>query len=270
MQLSHFFKDTKSALPIGRADFFLILSPFLEAQELEEQTQNAAFIQNKNSTSTFTTPYAAPIITHCVNTLSSFSALGVIDLQNDYKAKDAKELFAMGMDFAKAYELKGNYLLLSINAKLSISLESNLEKILSLKDTTKRFEQLCHKEDAIELFCAGFLMQASRRFHVVLCDGVNALKILLLADFLREDVLMRIKDSNITLLTQSAHEASSSLSYTPNILIFNAIYEKENVRFEMNYGAHAALAYAKSNDVDAIRLFQEMEYTFYSHYKASL
>ena len=268
MQLANILKDEESSLPEGKADFLLILSPFLE--EDEEQLQNATFIQNRPSTATFSALLSPAIITRSVSTLCPFSVLSTIDIKNDYKAKDAKELFGMGMDFAKAYELKGNYLLLNINATPSKSPQTNLEKILSLQDTTKRFEKLSPIDDAIELFCAGFLMEASRRFHVVLSDGVMALKILLLAYFLREDVLMRIKNSNITLLAQSAHEAVSSLSYTPNILYFHDVFEEISAHAQMNYGAHVALLYAKKNTIDERKLFQEMEYTFYSNYEDSL
>ena len=169
---------------------------------------------------------------------------------------DAKDVFAKGMKYGRSYELKGNYLILGestpsgtttaassalalgydcendfsssfLNVPTNIKSET-INKALSLiNDDMSNFEKLSLVSDNMLIFCAGFLLEASKRFHVVLAGGTQMASCLLIADKLREDVLMRIQHENITLATTQwvakdehsdiAH-LLSLLSYTPHAL----------------------------------------------------
>ncbi len=220
---------------------------------------------------------------------------------------DAKEVFAKGMAFGKSYELKGNYLILGestpsgtttamasalalgyaceddfsssfLNVPNDIKKET-LDAALSLIDADmSNFEKLGLVSDNMLLFCAGFLLEASRRFHVVLAGGTQMAACLLIADKLREDVLMQLKSDNITLATTAwvAKDAHSNikhileqLSYKPHAIYTELSFAKAEIPVLKMYdegeakegvGAGAALAYANANKrtnkelVDAVEL----------------
>ncbi|MBN2782151.1 MAG: nicotinate-nucleotide--dimethylbenzimidazole phosphoribosyltransferase [Campylobacterales bacterium] len=218
---------------------------------------------------------------------------------------DARGVFAKGMEFGKRYELKGSYLILGestpsgtttaaasalalgydcgddfsssfLNVPNSIK-KDTIDKALSLiNDDMDNFEKLSIVSDNMLLFCAGFLLEASRRFHVVLAGGTQMAACLLIADKLREDVLMRLKSENITLATTAwvAKDKNSDLkhllsllSYTPHALYTEFSFAKSEIEILKKYdegeakegvGAGASLAYANNltNDevLDAIEL----------------
>ncbi len=224
---------------------------------------------------------------------------------------DAKEIFAKGMQAGRNYDLKGNYLILAestpsgtttaaasaialgydcrnnfsssfLNAPNTIK-ENTLNKALSLinKDMSG-FEKLSIVSDNMLIFCAGFLMEASRRFHVVLAGGTQMAACLLIADKLKEEVLMRIKHDNITLATTSwvANDTNSDiahilslLSFTPHAVYTSFSFENASIPVLKKYdegeakegvGAGAALAYAKANKVEQAELLEAIEYLLYS------
>jgi len=224
---------------------------------------------------------------------------------------DAKELFQKGMKFGAEYELKGSYLILGestpsgtttamtsalalgydcendfsssfLNAPDSIK-KQTLNRALSLiDDKMSSFEKLSIVSDNMLLFCAGFLLEASRRFHVVLAGGTQMAACLLIADALREDVLMRAKHDNITLATTQwvACDANSDiahllslLSYTPHAVYTEFSFENAEIPVLKKYdegeakegvGAGASLAYGAVNGLSNEAVLNEVELIMYS------
>ncbi len=224
---------------------------------------------------------------------------------------DAKEIFMKGMVFGREYELKGNYLILGestpsgtttatttalalgydVREDFSSSFlhvpnsikEETINKALSLvDDSMSRFEKLSIVSDNMLLFCAGFLLEASRRFHVVLAGGTQMAACLLVADAVREDVLMQLKSENITLATTQwvARDENSNikhileqLSYTPHAIYTTFSFANAEIPVLKKYdegeakegvGAGASLAYAASNGVSNKELLKAIELIMYA------
>ncbi len=223
---------------------------------------------------------------------------------------DAKEIFKKGMSAGKSYELKGNYLILGestpsgtttatttalalgydcrddfsssfLNVPDSIR-EKTINEALSLIDADmNNFEKLSLVSDNMLIFCGGFLLEASRRFHIVLAGGTQMAACLLVADALREDVLMRVKSDNITLATTSwvANDANSDikhilslLSHTPHAVHTNFSFAKTEIPILKKYddgeakegvGAGASLAYANANNISNEELLDAIELLIY-------
>ena len=125
----------------------------------------------------------------------------------EVSSADAKTNFEEGFAYAKSYELQGDYLNiqvlckdLNLSASASMSLLGKKESLFYtsfFKDVdTKSVQSLisqCHtKMDLFEklslianptfMFCAGFLLCASRRFNLVLSGGIEIMAILLIAN----------------------------------------------------------------------------------------
>ena len=143
------------------------------------------------------------------------------------------------------------------------------------------FEKLSLVSDNMLLFCAGFLLEASRRFHIVLAGGTQMASCLLIADKLKEDVLMRLKSDNITLATTQwvAQDKNSDiehllslLSYTPHAIYTEFSFANAEIPILKKYddgeakegvGAGAALAYASINGITNEQLLNEIELLIY-------
>jgi len=224
---------------------------------------------------------------------------------------DAKNVFVKGMKFGEEYELRGNYLILGESTPsgtttatattlalgydckndfsssfLSVPNDvrnETINKALSLiDDTMTNFEKLSIVSDNMLIFCAGFLLSASRRFHIVLAGGTQMASCLLVADALREDVLMRVKHDNITLATTEwvAKDKNSDikhllslLSYTPHAIYTTFSFEKTEIPVLKKYdegeakegvGAGGALAYANTNKLTNEELLEAIELIIYS------
>jgi uncharacterized protein (TIGR00303 family) len=223
---------------------------------------------------------------------------------------DAKDLFAKGMAFGREYELKGSYLILGEStpagtttaAATALALGYDLEgafsssfldvpndirnktikEALSLVDEQiDTFEKLSIVSDNMLIFCAGFLLEASRRFHVVLAGGTQMAACLLVADKLREDLLMRINSNNITLATTQwvAQDSGSDLkkileqlSYTPNALYTTFSFSEAQIPVLKKYdegeakegvGAGGALAYGCANQLTNKEIVEAIELIMY-------
>ena len=224
---------------------------------------------------------------------------------------DAKAIFEKGMIAGKSYELKGNYLILAestpggtttatttalalgydcrndfsssfLNSPDSIKEKSINEALSLINDDMSNFEKLSLVSDNMLIFCAGFLLEASKRFHVVLAGGTQMASCLLVADALREDVLMRVKSDNITLATTSwvANDNNSDLkhilsllSYTPHAVHTSFSFAETEIPVLKLYdegeakegvGAGAALAYANANGATNKELLDAIELLIYS------
>lgn len=224
---------------------------------------------------------------------------------------DAKSVFEKGMKFGRSYELKGSYLILAestpsgtttatatalalgydcgddfsssfLNVPDSIR-NKTIDKALSLIDEEMdNFEKLSIISDNMLIFCAGFLLEASRRFHVVLAGGTQMAACLLVADKLREDVLMQLKSDNITLATTAwvrddensniAH-ILSHLSYTPHAIYTQFSFAETEIPVLKKYdegeakegvGAGAALAYGVTNNLNNDEVLDAIELIIYT------
>lgn len=204
---------------------------------------------------------------------------------------DVKKVFTKGMEFGKSYELRGNYLVLAESTSLknpaaSASLlvlgynfdltnerkTKTINRALGLINSDmSNFEKLGIVGDNILVFCAGFLFEASKRFQIVLSGTVEMAATLLIADKLREDVLMRVKHDNITFASmQSTSEDENAsilqileqLSYKPHAVYTSTDFAQE--KFQMRAGADASLAYAVKNGISDEELLEQIEYLTYS------
>ena len=223
---------------------------------------------------------------------------------------DAKAVFIKGMEFGKSYELKGNYLILGestpsgtttaaasclalgyackndfsssfANEPSSIKAETIRQAIHQTTQGMSNFEKLSIVSDNMLIFCAGFLLEATRRFHVVLAGGTQMAACLLIADKLREDVLMQLKSDNITLATTGwiANDTSSDiqhllshLSYTPHAIYTEFSFANTEIPILKKYdegeakegvGAGACLAYGVANGLDNAQILNEIEVLIY-------
>ena len=224
---------------------------------------------------------------------------------------DAKDIFAKGMKFGREYELKGNYLILgestpsgtttALASALALGYEckgdfsssflnvpndiknETVEKALSLiNEKMDNFEKLSIVSDNMLIFCAGFLLEASRRFHIVLAGGTQMASVLLIADKLKEDVLMRVKNENITLATTKwvAKDKNSDIQHLLSLLSYkaNAVYTEfsfadatievlkkyDDGEAKEGVGAGGALAYAYTNGITNKDILNEIEILIYS------
>ncbi|WP_434637196.1 nicotinate-nucleotide--dimethylbenzimidazole phosphoribosyltransferase [Sulfurimonas sp. NW7] len=224
---------------------------------------------------------------------------------------NAKEVFAKGMQFGKSYELKGNYLILGEStpagtttataSALALGFDcaddfsssflhvpddiktQTINKALSLLDNDmNNFEKLGIVSDNMLLFCAGFLLEASKRFQIVLAGGTQMAACLLIADKLKEDVLMRVKHDNITLATTQwvAQDKNSDiahileqLSYAPHAVYTTFSFANTQIPILKKYdegeakegvGAGASLTYAVQSNIQNQELLEQIEYLIYS------
>ena len=224
---------------------------------------------------------------------------------------DAKDIFAKGMQAGREYELKGNYLILGESTPAGTTTATasalalgydvrddfsssflntpddiknkTIDSALSLvNDNMSSFEKLGIVSDNMLIFCAGFLLEASKRFHIVLAGGTQMAACLLIADKLREDVLMRINHNNITLATTQwvAKDKNSNikhileqLSYKPHAIYTTFSFSSSEIPVLHKYdegeakegvGAGAALAYANRHAITNIELVSQVEYLIYS------
>jgi len=224
---------------------------------------------------------------------------------------NAEEVFAKGMAFGRTYDLKGSYLILGESTPSGTTTATatalalgydvaddfsssflnvpddvrskTINAALSLVDENMTtFEKLSLVSDNMLVFCAGFLLEASRRFHVVLAGGTQMAACLLVADKLREDILMRLKSDNITIATTGwvANDKNSNikhileqLSYTPNAIYTEFSFANAEIPVLKKYdegeakegvGAGACLAYANTNSLTNKEVLEAVELIMYS------
>ena len=214
------------------------------------------------------------------------------------------------MAFGKSYELKGNYLILGestpagtttatasalalgyacaddfsssfLNVPNDIKSTTINAALSLLDDSMSNFEKLSYVSDNMLLFCAGFLVEASKRFQIILAGGTQMAACLLIADALREDILMRVKHDNITLATTQwvAKDKHSNikhileqLSYTPHALYTSFSFANAEIPILHKYdegeakegvGAGGALAYANQHSIGNDALLRQIELLIY-------
>jgi len=274
------FTKEKSSSFSGNADFLLLsFDGLTEVEFLTKQTFTS--LKKADNTEEISKYLYSPLlITRAIHNLTPFSNMEVLNLaQGEIPSQSAKETFDEGMKLGRSYELKGNYLLLALNSQDIVQNATDTLSALSQKSELSIFETLSLICDKTLIFYAGFLLEASRRFHVVVSGGVEMAVSLLIADLLREDVLMRLKSQNITYATTSwaIEEATivdvlEKLSYKPHA-IYTA-FDTSNAEIEDikkiglkdekdKAGAGGALAYGAANSLSDEALLNEMELIVY-------
>ena len=301
IKIYNIFTNEESSLPKGKADLLLASSvdKTIENKELLlTPTINAEFITNESLFSLATAQVSIPtVVIRAIHNLNPFSSIEVLDLGLEEKPQNAtchnfnissldspQDIFEKGMIFGKTYELKGNYLILGANRTNELADIVTCVLALDFESENKNisnFEKLSIAS-ANMMFCSGFLLEATRRFHVVLSGGVEIAVSLFIADRLREDVLMRVKHNNITFATTQWNikgedplllNILSQLSYTPDAIYtsfdFSSIeiqeikeYNETQDNSGINIGA--ALAYGVVNEIEPETILNEIEIVSYS------
>ena len=222
----------------------------------------------------------------------------------------AREVFEKGMRFGREYELKGSYLIFAestpsgtttaaatalalgcncadkfsssfLNTPDDIKQKTITQALSLVDDDMNTFEKLSIVSDNMLLFTAGFLLEATRRFHVVLAGGTQMAAALLVADALRGEVLMRLKSENLTLATTAwvTNDPNSDikfileqLSYTPHALYTTFSFANAEIPVLKKYdegeakegvGAGAALGYATTNGLENDAIVEAIETLMY-------
>ena len=223
---------------------------------------------------------------------------------------DARTIIEKGMTFGRNYTLQGNYLILAESTPagtttaaasalaLGFELEdafsssflnvpsqiksTTIQKALSLtNDKMSKLEKLGIVSDNMLLFCVGFLIEASKRFEIVLGGGTQMAACLLIADALREELLVRINHNNVTLATtqwvakdpnSDIAKILSQLSYTPKTCYTPFSFSSAQIPVLKKYdegeakegvGAGAALAYAAANALEEKEIVEAIELLMY-------
>jgi len=299
MKITNIFTNEQSSFSEGKADLLLVSFSDKTSKDkklLLTPTLNAEFITNEKVFSS-SNPKISPsaIIARAIHNLNPLSAIEILDLGlqtlpqnarcenfNISSLDSAKDIFEKGMIFGRRYEIKGNYLILAQNSVSELT--AVITSVLALDFETENreisnFEKLSIASNSM-MFCTGFLLEASRRFHVVLSGSIEMAVCLFIADKLREDVLMRVKHDNITFATtkENLREKNatilnllSELSYTPHAIYtdfdfstieIEELKEYSNKKGEINIGA--LLAYAITHKIEYKTLLDEIEIVSYS------
>jgi len=209
---------------------------------------------------------------------------------------DAKSVFEKGRAFGCSYKLKGDYLILgestpagTTTAQCALSalgfknkglfassfknspteIKSNTieTSLAKLNSSMNIFEKLAHTADNMLLFVAGFILEASRRFKLILGGGTQMAAALLIADKLSTQYQIHYDYRNIFLATTSwiAKDGASDINALLSQLSFRikALYSDFNYsdavipvlklyddgEAKEGVGAGAALAYAGSQGI---------------------
>ena len=264
MQIYNLLSNKEERLKHTKTDLLLITSLGQNCSSFSELLQDETLL------------YSPLLITNAVANLSAFSEITFHKIEKK-EEQDARDIFALGMAFGRAYELRGNALILG---QYSQNAATNAEQILSLLEVNKEkstFEILLAC-DVTLLFCAGFLLEASRRFHIIVGGGFEMAFVLFIADALRIDLLMRPMSHNITYITsqntkqtQPIEKLLTKLSYTPHALYTTFDFSEVEIERlkeieEKEYGASgAALAFAEANAITNTAIVREMELIVYLH-----
>lgn len=249
-------------LPFTNADHLLISSFEDDFDSFEAMLQSEEHF------------YSPLLMSQAVNELCGLKNLLLHKTgKNPQTPQDAEAIFSAGMAFGSAYELKGNGLILAQTPLPQLA----QHKIKALQETPflENFE-LLSSCDARTLFCAGFLLEASRRFHVVVSGEIEMALVLLVADLLRGAVLMRAVHANITFATtdisKDIEDLLKNLSYTPQTVVCNidlrtstlgVIQQLMKKQQNASGAAAAMLAYAATNAIEESAIIEQLELLHY-------
>lgn len=223
--------------------------------------------------------YSKLLFAASFNTICGFSDVAFVQSgKNPQDSMEAKEIFMTGAAFGRSYELRGNGVVVAMDAN---SAKPNAAKLLDRLQNVEILEdfELLRLCDARVLFCAGFVLEASRRFHVVLGGGLEMAFVLYIADLLRATLLMRPINTNISLITQESlkdremmQKLLQKLSYTPHELSCEIDLSQsqipliQNISTQNDYelGASSAiLALALASAIDEAAFREQLELLHY-------
>ncbi len=223
---------------------------------------------------------------------------------------NAKEIFHKGLRFGRQYELKGDYLILAEStpsgtttaAASALALGYELDGCFSstfkdvpnsirnhtiaqalshIEPNMSDFAKLSQVSDNMLLFCAGFLIEASHRFPIVLAGGTQMAACMLIADRLQKSIDKKSNSENITVATTAwvAKDQNSNikkilenLSYTPQAIATDFSFANAKIPILKLYdegeakegvGAGACLAYAFANGYNNEDLLEAIETIMY-------
>ena len=221
-------------------------------------------------------------------------------------ALDAKELFEKGLEAGRSYELQGEYLILGESTPsgtttayaASKSLGFNADGYFSssfkavpsdIKGRIIRealahvtlemptLKKLSETADNMLMFCAGFALEASKRFKIMLAGGTQMAAVLMILDTLAQEEKLDFKAENLFLSTTKwvSEDSNSnieglleqlsfplvsfdsdfdfSLSDHPALKLYDEGEAKEGV------GAGAAITYLYAHGVDKKRITKAVE-----------
>ena len=262
MQTYNFFTMTQEPLMYKNLDYLLVRDAQGEFSSLSQLLQNETHF------------FSPLLITNAVANLCPFSETSFV--KPNASAMSARDIFLEGMAFGRAYELRGNALILAQHSQGAYeNALHTLEKLQNNKDKS-HFDALASC-DATLLFCGGFLLEASRRFHVIVGGDLEMAFVLKMVDILREELLMRPMSANITYLsradkaqTQELTKLLQELSYAPHALYTSLDLQNAEVQelhgiatLKESAAASAALAYAQANAITDEAIIKEMELLHY-------
>ena len=233
-----------SSLPAGEADFLLAASAAhagdSPGKRLIAPARDAEYISTGNVFSAGASADMTPaLFTRAVHTLTPFTAVKILDLGLTAKPQqctvidfgieavpgigetaplDAKALFEKGRHFGRTYKPVGDYVILaeSIPADTPTA-DAAVAALGTLASGMSLFEKLGQTADGILMFTAGFVLEACRRFPVVLGGGKRMAAALLIANrIVRRDGLP-MDPRKITLCT--ARSAADNENTNPAALL---------------------------------------------------
>lgn len=263
MQSRNIFTEQKEPITYTRVDLLLVLPTSLQISSFDDALASQQWC------------YSPWLITNAVAKLSPFTQTTFKGIGSQ-EYSSAREVFGDGMAFGRSYELHGNALILGQSSQdASLSAAKTLTA-LQTKTSGSLFERLSSCDETL-LFCAGFLLEASRRFHTIVSGGFEMAFVLFLIDTLREELLMRPMSHNITYITsqtpqqiEPTESLLKKLSYTPHALsttlnLQNAEIEelKDIAKEHESAASSAALAYAQANAITNAAVVEEMELILY-------
>jgi len=189
----------------------------------------------------------------------------------DKKAKiDAKKVFKKGLDFAKDYKLKSDYLILGEstpagtttaeasalalgydvkglfsssfkNSPNSIKEKTIKKALKNIKKSDSIWKKLSKVSDNMLIFYAGFVFGMSKRCKVILAGGTQMASLLLLIDGIKKEKKLSLKSKNIALATTKwvYHDKNSDIKKLLQMLSFDInAYASE---FDFSLATHPAL-----------------------------
>ncbi len=219
---------------------------------------------------------------------------------------DAKAIFEKGLEFGKSYESQNSTIILAESTPsgtttatataiaLSFEVEGafsssfknvpssiktkTIDKALShLNSDMSSFEKLSIVSDNMLIFCAGFILEASKSYKIFLAGGTQMAACLLVADTLRAELNLDTNFENITLSTTKwvVKDENSNILKLLNQLSFkvDAIYadfsfESANIPILKAYdqgeakegvGAGGSIVYAYINGISNEEIVREVE-----------
>jgi NaMN:DMB phosphoribosyltransferase len=141
-----------------------------------------------------------------VDSLQPFSRIRVLDLglteisgpfeveRFDIDLADARALYEKGRAYGKTYQAEGDYLVLGSSSSdtlqkaaatlsaLHFTLPDAWESASNPGGNLSIYEKLSQTADSTLVFLAGFVLEASRRFEIVLGGGAEMVAVVLVAD----------------------------------------------------------------------------------------